>query len=157
MIALPTVLTEEESAPHIRAHLAGETTGCPSGDGGILDVSFERCERPPLKFDSSSALLVTIARDGALGRLLPLYFVLFAFVGMALRRSLRTWRGHRAAWVAMSDLASRPASSALILSSSWPRALITMMGADAHSRSRLVTSRPSMSGKPKSSKIRSGL
>jgi hypothetical protein len=45
---------------------------------------------------------------------LILYFVLFAVVGMALRRSLRTWRGHRAAWVAMSDLASRPASSALI-------------------------------------------
>ena len=50
---------------------------------------------------------------GAIEHLI-LYFVLFAFVGMALRRSLRTWRAHRAAWVAMSDLASRPASSALI-------------------------------------------
>jgi hypothetical protein len=40
---------------------------------------------------------------GAIEHLI-LYFVLFAFVGMALRRSLRTWRAHRAAWVAMSDL-----------------------------------------------------
>jgi hypothetical protein len=43
-----------------------------------------------------------------------LYFALLAFVGMFLRRSLRTWRAHRAAWVAMTNLASRPASSALI-------------------------------------------
>ncbi len=43
-----------------------------------------------------------------------LYFVLFAFVGMFLRRSLQTWRVHRAVWVAMSERASRPASSALI-------------------------------------------
>jgi hypothetical protein len=34
--------------------------------------------RPPLSFDSSSALLVQIADDGRLGRLLPLYFVLAA-------------------------------------------------------------------------------
>jgi O-antigen ligase len=34
--------------------------------------------RPPLSFDSSSALLVRIADDGRLGRLLPLYFVLAA-------------------------------------------------------------------------------
>jgi O-antigen ligase len=34
--------------------------------------------RPPLSFDSSSTFLVEIARDGRLGRLLPLYFVLAA-------------------------------------------------------------------------------
>jgi O-antigen ligase len=34
--------------------------------------------RPPLSFDSSSALLVQVADDGRLGRLLPLYFVLAA-------------------------------------------------------------------------------
>ena len=34
--------------------------------------------RPPLSFDSSSALLVSVANDGRLGRLLPLYFVLAA-------------------------------------------------------------------------------
>src|SRR5919107_2691229 len=34
--------------------------------------------RPPLSFDSSSTLLVQIADDGRLGRLLPLYFVLGA-------------------------------------------------------------------------------
>jgi hypothetical protein len=43
-----------------------------------------------------------------------LYFVLFAFVGMFLRRSLRTWRAHRAAWVAMAARGSRPSSSALV-------------------------------------------
>jgi hypothetical protein len=50
---------------------------------------------------------------GALEHFL-LYFVLFAFVGMFLRRSLRTWRAHRAAWVAMAARGSRPASSTLI-------------------------------------------
>ena len=34
--------------------------------------------RPPLSFDSSATLLVQIADDGRLGRLLPLYFVLAA-------------------------------------------------------------------------------
>jgi len=34
--------------------------------------------RPPIEFDAGSRFLVTIARDGALGRLLPLYFVLLA-------------------------------------------------------------------------------
>ena len=34
--------------------------------------------RPPLSFDSSSRFLVSIANDGRLGRLLPLYFVLAA-------------------------------------------------------------------------------
>jgi hypothetical protein len=50
---------------------------------------------------------------GAIEHLL-LYFALFAFVGMLLRRSWRTWRAHRAAWVAMSNRGSQPASSALI-------------------------------------------
>jgi hypothetical protein len=31
-----------------------------------------------------------------------LYFVLFAIVGMFLRRSLRTWRAHRHVWLALS-------------------------------------------------------
>lgn len=34
--------------------------------------------RPPLDFDSSSTFLISIAHDGRLGRLLPLYFVLAA-------------------------------------------------------------------------------
>jgi O-antigen ligase len=34
--------------------------------------------RPPLSFDSTSTFLVTVAEDGRLGRLLPLYFVLAA-------------------------------------------------------------------------------
>ncbi len=34
--------------------------------------------RPPISFDSSSRFLVSIAEDGRLGRLLPLYFVLAA-------------------------------------------------------------------------------
>jgi O-antigen ligase len=34
--------------------------------------------RPPIAFDSSSRFLVTVAEDGRLGRLLPLYFVLAA-------------------------------------------------------------------------------
>jgi O-antigen ligase len=34
--------------------------------------------RPPLSFDSTSTLLVTLTDDGRLGRLLPLYFVLAA-------------------------------------------------------------------------------
>jgi O-antigen ligase len=45
--------------------------------------------RPPLSFDSSSALLVEIADDGRLGRLLPLYFVLAAAASALLWRALR--------------------------------------------------------------------
>ena len=45
--------------------------------------------RPPLSFDSSSALLVRIADDGRLGRLLPLYFVLAAAAGALVWRALR--------------------------------------------------------------------
>ena len=45
--------------------------------------------RPPLSFDSSGSFLVSIADDGRLGRLLPLYFVLAA-AGVALGwRALR--------------------------------------------------------------------
>ena len=47
--------------------------------------------RPPLSFDSSSALLVQIADDGRLGRLLPLYFVLAA---AATALGWRALRGH---------------------------------------------------------------
>jgi O-antigen ligase len=45
--------------------------------------------RPPLSFDSSSALLVQIADDGRLGRLLPLYFVLAAAATALVWRALR--------------------------------------------------------------------
>jgi O-antigen ligase len=54
--------------------------------------------RPPIAFDSSSRFLVTIAEDGRLGRLLPLYFALAAAAAalawLALRdRPLRTLPG----------------------------------------------------------------
>ena len=45
--------------------------------------------RPPLSFDSSATLLVQIADDGRLGRLLPLYFVLAAAVAALGWRTLR--------------------------------------------------------------------
>src|SRR5918995_1579035 len=45
--------------------------------------------RPPLSFDSSSTLLVQIADDGRLGRLLPLYFVLAAAASALVWRALR--------------------------------------------------------------------
>src|SRR3954447_10413846 len=45
--------------------------------------------RPPIEFDRSSSVLVSIAQDGRLGRLLPLYFVLAA-AGLAL-----AWRAFR--------------------------------------------------------------
>src|SRR5215207_6927690 len=48
--------------------------------------------RPPLSFDSSSALLVRIADVGRLGRLLPLYFVLAAAASALGWRALR---GHQ--------------------------------------------------------------
>jgi hypothetical protein len=46
--------------------------------------------RPPISFDSSSRFLVSIAEDGRLGRLLPLYFVLAA---AALALGWRALRG----------------------------------------------------------------
>jgi O-antigen ligase len=45
--------------------------------------------RPPLDFDSSNRFLVSIADDGRLGRLLPLYFVLAAAVAALGWRALR--------------------------------------------------------------------
>jgi O-Antigen ligase len=48
--------------------------------------------RPPIEYDPDSSLLVAVADDGALGRLLPLYFVLLASL-MAL--GWRTVRGQR--------------------------------------------------------------
>jgi len=45
--------------------------------------------RPPLSFDSASRFLVEIARDGRLGRLLPLYFVLAAAATALGWRTLR--------------------------------------------------------------------
>ena len=47
--------------------------------------------RPPLDFDSSNRFLVSIADDGRLGRLLPLYFVLAA---AAAALAWRAARGH---------------------------------------------------------------
>jgi O-antigen ligase len=46
--------------------------------------------RPPLDFSASNTFLVSVADDGALGRLLPLYFVLAA-AGLAL--AVRVFRG----------------------------------------------------------------
>ena len=45
--------------------------------------------RPPIAFDSSSRFLVSIAEDGRLGRLLPLYFVLIAAAAALGWRALR--------------------------------------------------------------------
>ena len=45
--------------------------------------------RPPLDFDSSNRFLVSIAEDGRLGRLLPLYFVLSAAVAALGWRAVR--------------------------------------------------------------------
>jgi O-antigen ligase len=45
--------------------------------------------RPPLAFDSSSTFLVSVADDGRLGRLLPLYFVLAAAAAGLGWRALR--------------------------------------------------------------------
>jgi putative inorganic carbon (HCO3(-)) transporter len=45
--------------------------------------------RPPIAFDSSSRFLVSIAEDGRLGRLLPLYFVLIAAAAALGWRTLR--------------------------------------------------------------------
>jgi hypothetical protein len=45
--------------------------------------------RPPIAFDSSSRFLVSIADDGRLGRLLPLYFVLVAAAAALGWRALR--------------------------------------------------------------------
>jgi hypothetical protein len=48
--------------------------------------------RPPVQFDTASEFIVSIADDGRLGRLLPLYFVLLASV---LALGWRTLRGGR--------------------------------------------------------------
>jgi O-antigen ligase len=45
--------------------------------------------RPPISFDSSSRFLVSVADDGRLGRLLPLYFVLAAAAAALCWRALR--------------------------------------------------------------------
>jgi hypothetical protein len=45
--------------------------------------------RPPLDFDSSNRFLVSVADDGRLGRLLPLYFVLAAAAAALAWRALR--------------------------------------------------------------------
>jgi hypothetical protein len=48
--------------------------------------------RPPIQFDAASEFIVSIADDGRLGRLLPLYFVLLASV---LALAWRTLRGRQ--------------------------------------------------------------
>src|SRR5919108_1554213 len=45
--------------------------------------------RPPIEYDPSSSVLVSVATNGALGRLLPLYFVLLAAVLALGWRALR--------------------------------------------------------------------
>src|SRR4051794_5461044 len=58
--------------------------------GGVpLAVLVTAPLRPPLSFNSSSTFLVDIARDGRLGRLLPLYFVLAAAATALGWRTLR--------------------------------------------------------------------
>jgi hypothetical protein len=47
-----TSLSEAESEPIIRDHLAGKTTHCPRGDGGILDVRYDECEHSPTEFNA---------------------------------------------------------------------------------------------------------
>ena len=64
--------------------------------------------RPPLSFDSSSTLLVQIADDGRLGRLLPLYFVLAAASAALGWRALR---GDRLRSAPEADRAARPPRS----------------------------------------------
>ncbi|MFL5867421.1 MAG: O-antigen ligase family protein [Thermoleophilaceae bacterium] len=48
--------------------------------------------RPPIEYDSSSPLLVSVATNGQLGRLLPLYFVLLAAVVALAWTTLRGLR-----------------------------------------------------------------
>jgi hypothetical protein len=43
-----------------------------------------------------------------------LYFAVFAFLGMFLRRSLRTWRAHRGLWLALTARESPATSDPLI-------------------------------------------
>ncbi|MEA2331786.1 MAG: hypothetical protein QOH58_1924 [Thermoleophilaceae bacterium] len=45
--------------------------------------------RPPIDFDTSNRFLVSVAEDGRLGRLLPLYFVLAAAAGALAWRTAR--------------------------------------------------------------------
>jgi O-Antigen ligase len=55
--------------------------------------------RPPIDFDADNRFLISIAEDGRLGRLLPLYFVLAAS-GLAL--AWRAWRGREVAAIPRS-------------------------------------------------------
>jgi hypothetical protein len=50
---------------------------------------------------------------GALQHLI-LYFAVFAFVGMFLRRGLHAWRAHRCVWIALCARRSQPSSPTLI-------------------------------------------
>ena len=54
-----------------------------------IAVLFAAPFRPPIAFDSSNRFLVSIADDGRLGRLLPLYFVLAAAAAALGWRALR--------------------------------------------------------------------
>jgi putative inorganic carbon (hco3(-)) transporter len=45
--------------------------------------------RPPIEYDASSPVLISVAQDGRLGRLLPLYFVLSASILALAWRALR--------------------------------------------------------------------
>ncbi len=61
------------------------------------------------RVDAGSSSPIT----GALEHVI-LYFVLFAFVGMFLRRGLYAWRAHRPVWIALSARRSQPMSPTLI-------------------------------------------
>jgi hypothetical protein len=62
--------------------------------------------RPPIEFDRSSSVLISVAQDGRLGRLLPLYFVLAA-AGLAL--AYRALRGEELR--PLPRLVARPAAA----------------------------------------------
>src|SRR3954449_5501067 len=76
--------------------------------------------RPPIEFDRSSSLLISIAQAGRLGRLLPLYFVLAA-AGLAL--AYRALRGEELR--AVPRVIARPAAAFFAL------AFLSLLWADS--------------------------
>jgi len=70
--------------------------------------------RPPISFDPSGSLPITLAEDGQLGRLLPLYFVLAA---AALALAWRAWRDHPGAARALPRVVAWPAAAFIAFAS----------------------------------------
>jgi hypothetical protein len=71
--------------------LVGAAAGLLAGRAWVVPVAVLVAApfRPPLDFDSSNRFLVSVAEDGRLGRLLPLYFVLLAVAAALGWRALR--------------------------------------------------------------------